>query len=100
MKLYNKIKNRVYSIIGPTAKGDVVSAIFDILLGLLIIASCAAVVFELVGVPENVAKGLLTFEYVTVGIFVFEFLLRIWTAELSYPECKNKLDPLFVKQIL
>jgi len=94
MKLYNKIKNRVYSIIGPTAKGDVVSAIFDILLGLLIIASCTAVVFELIGVPENVAKGLLTFEYVTVGIFVFEFLLRIWTAELSYPECKNKWESI------
>lgn len=94
MNLYNKIKKRVYSIIGPAAKGDVISAIFDIALCLLIIASCAAVVLELVGVSEDLSRGLLTFEYVTVGIFIFEFLLRIWTAELSYPECKNKLEAI------
>lgn len=98
MNLYNKTKKRVYSIIGPTAKGDVISAIFDIALCLLIIASCAAVVLELVGVSEDLSRGLLTFEYVTVGIFIFEFLLRIWTAELSYPECKNKLEAIKEKK--
>ncbi len=94
MLKYKQIKKRIYEIIGPAAKGDKLSYAVDIIICLLVLLSSVAVIIELIGVPEKVANALETFEYITVGIFAFEYVLRLWTAELAYPECKNKLEAL------
>ena len=90
MTKYQKLKKRVYEIIGPTQKGDRASGIFDVLLCALVILSSAAVIVELLGVPDGVRRALEIFEYVTVGIFIVEYLVRLWVCDLEYPECKNK----------
>ena len=96
MSGYKKLKRRVYEIIGPTTKGDILSTVFDILLCGLVIASCLAVFVELFfGVSDEVRHALEVFEYVTVGIFIFEYLLRLWTCELEYPECDSKLKAVW-----
>ena len=92
MSNYKKLKQRVYKIIGPTTKGDTASGVFDVLLCALVILSSVAVIIELMGVSDAVRHGLEIFEYVTVGIFIVEYFVRLWVCDLEYPECKNKFE--------
>ena len=94
MSRYKQIKKRVYEVIGPAAKGDKLSYAVDIFICSLVLLSSVAVIIELIGVPESVRHALEVFEYVTVGIFAFEYALRLWTCEFAYPECDNKLQAL------
>lgn len=96
MNRYQRFKRRIYEIMGPAAKGDRLSSLFDILLCALVILSSATVFVDLfVPVSEAVHRGLLIFEYVTVGIFILEYLLRLWVCEFEYPECENKLAAMW-----
>ncbi|MBQ7358111.1 MAG: ion transporter [Clostridia bacterium] len=96
MSAYKRLKKRVYEIVGPTGKGDTASTVFDILLCALVLASCVAVIIDLFfGVSDGLRRGLEIFEYVTVGIFVFEYIVRLWLSDLEYPECKNKLHAMW-----
>jgi len=96
MNVYKRLKKRVYEIIGPTTKGDVGSTIFDISLCALVLLSCVAVIVELFGnISEGVRHALEIFEYVTVGIFIFEYIVRLWVCDLEYPECKNKAHAIW-----
>ncbi len=91
MSGYRKFKKRVYEIIGPTHKGDTASTVFDILLCGLVILSCGAVFVDLfIPVPDAVRHTLEIFEYATVGLFILEYLVRLWVCELEYPECPHK----------
>lgn len=90
MSAYQTLKKRVYRIIGPAEKGDKASAVFDYLLCALVLLSCSAVIIEFFPIDAGFRKGLETFEYVTVGLFIFEYILRLWTCEYLYPECENK----------
>lgn len=94
MSKYKRIKQRVYEIIGPAAKGDKLSYAADMFICALVLLSSAAVVVELIGVSAAVTRALTVFEYVTVGIFVLEYLLRLWVCEFAYPECPHKFAAL------
>ena len=91
MSGYKKFKKRVYGIIGPAEKGDKASVFFDFALCALVLLSCAAVIIELFPIGAGLRHGLETFEYVTVGLFIVEYLVRLWVSEFQYPECENKL---------
>jgi len=96
MSLYKRIKKRIYEIIGPAQKGDTASVVFDIFLSVLVILSCAAVFVDIfVPVPETVQSGLIVFEYITVGVFILEYIVRLWVCEYQYPECKNKFSAIW-----
>ncbi len=96
MNGYKKLKKRIYEIIGPTTKGDRASTIFDISLCTLVLASCLAVIIEVFfSIPEAVRHGLELFEYITVGVFVLEYAVRLWVCDFAYPECKNKLHAMW-----
>ena len=41
------------------------------------------------GIAESYAAVFKVFEYVSVAVFTLEYLLRIWTADLLYPEAKH-----------
>lgn len=90
MTRYQRIKKRVYEILSPAAPGDKLSLAVDILVCALVLLSSVAVVVELIGVPAPIQHGLEAFENVVVGIFVVEYLLRLWVCEYAYPECENK----------
>lgn len=92
MTKYQQIKKRVYEVLGPAAPGDKLSLAVDILVCGLVLLSSVAVIIELIGVPAVVQHGLEVFENVVVGIFVVEYLLRLWVCEYAYPECKNKFE--------
>ena len=96
MNGYRKIKKRVYEIIGPTTKGDRASTFFDISLCALVLVSCLAVIIDLFfSIPDEVRHALEIFEYVTVGLFMVEYIIRLWVSDLTYPESKNKLRAMW-----
>lgn len=95
MSKYKKFKKRIYEIIGPSQKGDKISIIFDILLCGLVILSSIAVIVELITKSETLIHYLGVFELITVGIFIIEYILRLWVCEFQYPECKNKLQAVW-----
>ena len=96
MNKYKMFKKRIYEIIGPTTKGDKASTVFDILLCSLVLVSCLAVIVELFfDVSDRTVLLLERFEYVTVGIFIFEYLIRLWVSDFEYPECENKLHAVW-----
>ena len=80
MGAYQNLKKRVYRVIGPAQKGDKLSALFDYLLCALVLLSCTAVIIELFPIDNALRSGLEVFEYVTVGLFILEYLLRLWTS--------------------
>ena len=95
MSAYKRFKKRIYEVVGPTEKGDRTSWIFDILLSVLVMLSSAAVIIELFSVSDELRAFLTLFEYITVGIFIFEYIIRLWVCEFEYPECPNKLAAMW-----
>lgn len=96
MSGYQKLKKRVYEIIGPTRKDDKASKIFDILLCALVTLSCFAVILDVFfSIDDTFRRGLEIFEYVTVGLFILEYIVRLWVCEFEYPECENKLHAIW-----
>lgn len=96
MNGYKRFKRRVYEIIGPTSKGDTASTIFDVLLCALVALSCGAVIIDLFfNISDEFRHALEIFEYITVGLFIFEYIVRVWVCEFEYPECKNKLHAIW-----
>lgn len=94
MSKYKQLKKRVFEVLGPAAPGDKLSLAVDVFVCGLVLLSSVAVVVELIGVPANVQHGLEVFENVVVGIFVAEYILRLWVCEYAYPECKNKFEAI------
>ncbi len=97
MSKYKRLKKRVYEVIRPaSSKSEKLSIFIDLSLCILVILSCIAVIIELFGgIPDALREGLETFEYVTVGIFIAEYLIRLWVSELEYPECPHKVSAMW-----
>lgn len=96
MSAYRKFKRRTYEIIGPTVKGNAASTLFDVFLCAIVVLSSTAVIVDLFfQISDSFRHALEVFEYITVGLFIVEYLLRVWVAELEYPECKGKLHAIW-----
>lgn len=96
MSAYRKFKRRTYEIIGPTVKGNAASTLFDVFLCVIVVLSSTAVIVDLFfQISDSFRHALEVFEYITVGLFIVEYLLRVWVAELEYPECKGKLHAIW-----
>lgn len=94
MSKYKKFKKRIYEIFGTTKKGDKLSIFMDIFFSVLIVLSCICVILELFIQNEEIINLLVKFEYITIGIFIFEYLIKLWVCEFEYPECKNKREAI------
>ena len=83
------LKQRIYHLIskGKDDDGDYWSEAFDIFIIVLILASVVEVIAEsFQGMRETYFGAFSLFEYFTVTVFTVEYLLRVWTADLKYPE--------------
>ena len=83
---YQKIKKRLFEIIEAGKKGDKASKIFDTFLIILILLNVCLVIADTFNLPNNVQMISNRIEIVSVIIFTIEYILRIWTADLLYPE--------------
>ena len=84
--MYRRIKKIVFEVIQPAERGNVASKIFDVFIMLLIFASIASVFIMTFDVSPEVIKFLNRFEWWVLIVFSVEYLLRIWTADMLYPE--------------
>lgn len=84
------MKRRVFEIISRAEDGDRASRVFDVSIMVLIALSVMAIVLQSYQtLAVRYASVFSTFETVTVAVFTLEYLLRIWTADLLYPEARR-----------
>lgn len=84
-----KFKERIFHIIQIGDKSDIPSRVFDIFIVLVIFINLFATFFETF--EESIPyQGILDWiELVTIIIFTVEYILRLWTADLLYPDKKR-----------
>lgn len=88
--IYQSVKNRVFEIIDKAEDGDRISKIVDYSIMALIALSILSIVLEsFSSLYSSYYSTFRLFEIITVIIFSVEYLLRIWTADLLYPESKH-----------
>ena len=84
------IKKRVFAIISKAEDGDRASKIFDWSIMILIALSIISIILEsFANIYEKYHPVFQVFEIITVVVFTIEYLLRIWTADLLFPEAKH-----------
>ena len=86
MTIYRRIKRAIFTIIQPAEHGNIASKVFDIGIMVLILASIASVFIMTFELPQTANRFLNQFEKWAIIVFSVEYLLRIWTAELLFPE--------------
>ena len=84
--MYRKIKQYIFSVIQPAEFGNIASKVFDLIIMFFILLSVSTVFITTFDPAEEIQFWLQRIETVSVGIFTVEYLLRIWTADLLYPE--------------
>ena len=83
-----QIKKRLFEIIQAANPNDKASRIFDISLMTLIVFNVFLVIADTFVLPDTIKKISSTIETVSVIIFSIEYVLRIWTADLLFPDKK------------
>ncbi len=90
MKKYQSIKKRVFEIISKAEDGDRVSAVFDwCIMGLIALSVLTIILESFASIYNQWHPVFHVLEVITVIVFTVEYLLRIWTADLLYPESKH-----------
>ena len=75
-------------IIQPHKKYDILSAIFDWFIALLVTVDIVTTIFGTLPLSETVIAWFNGIEIFTVIVFTAEYLLRFWTADLLYLKTK------------
>ncbi|MCI5778653.1 MAG: ion transporter [Lentisphaeria bacterium] len=81
------MKKYIFEIIQPGAEGQIASRIFDAVIMSLIFLSVVSVFAMTFSLSDGVAGFLMRVEDGSLIVFSAEYLLRIWTADLLYPDC-------------
>ena len=85
-KFYQTLKRKVFEIIQPAEKGRLASKVFDLFIMALILFSIVSVFVATFDISARAVSILLKIEWWSLLIFSMEYLLRLWTADLLYPE--------------
>ena len=84
------IKQRVFEIISKSEDGDRASSVFDWSIMILIALSILSIILDsFQSIHNKYQSAFQVLETVTVVVFTVEYILRIWTADLLYPEAKH-----------
>lgn len=82
----SRIKTRAFEIIQPADGRDAASRCFDIVLVMLILFNVVAVFIDTLDLPQAAHNAIAVFDVVSIALFTAEYILRIWTADLLYPD--------------
>lgn len=82
-------KKRVFEIIQIGNRRDIASAGFDIFIVLAISCNLIATLLSTFEEATPYMQVIHVVEFVTIIIFVIEYILRLWTAEYLYPDKKR-----------
>ena len=83
-----ELKKRIFDVIQIGTKVDLISRAFDVFISIVIIVSITVTflhTFDELAVYRPIFSVI---EYITTIIFIIEYLLRIYTSELLYPDLK------------
>ena len=83
------LKRRIFDIIQIGNKDDFISRSFDWFIVTIIILNILTVFLDTFEELAGLKPLFRTIEAVTVAVFCVEYILRIWTADMLYPEKKG-----------
>ncbi len=83
------MKKRIFDIIQIGEEGDTPSLIFDYVLMVNIILNILVVILETFDQLASYGRLFLAVEIVTTVFFCVEYVLRLWTADILYPESSS-----------
>lgn len=90
MNKYKLLKKRVFEVISKADNGDIVSKVFDwSIMGLIALSIISIILESFASIYEKWQSVFQCFELITVVVFTIEYILRIWTADLLFPESKH-----------
>ena len=81
----NRFRKRVFDIIQIGNRDDLPSLAFDVFIVLVILTNITVIFLETFDSMAPYYSVLETLDTLTIGIFIIEYGLRIWTAEYLYP---------------
>ena len=81
----NKFKTFLFNMIEPQTKLTWYSIVYHIFISLVVLASSGIVIWDLFNTNPEIHKILLIIEYVSVGIFVVKYILKLSISELLFP---------------
>lgn len=79
------LKKKIFNIIQIGDKSNRISRAFDIFITITIVLNILVTFAQTFDELSRITMELKAIEYVTLGIFCVEYVLRIWTAEYLYP---------------
>lgn len=79
-------KKRIFKIIQIGSRTDIPSMCFDIFIILAILINISVVFLETFDAAVRYSGILRIVEFVTMAVFLVEYILRVWTADCLYPE--------------
>lgn len=85
------LKKRIFDIIQIGNKTDFASTAFDIVISILIIVSIVSTFLQTFDMLSAIRPVLVSIEFVTIVVFVAEYILRLWTAGYLYPQDKKAM---------
>lgn len=83
-----EIKKRIFDIIQIGTKVDLISTAFDVFISAVIIISIVVTFLHTFDELDSYRPIFSTIEYITTVIFIVEYLFRIYTSDLLYPNNK------------
>ena len=89
-KIINRRKERIFGIIQIGHKEDAPSRIFDYVITAAILLNVTVLVLETFDQFASCAQLFRVIELVTIAMFCMEYICRIWTADLLYPDLTRR----------
>ncbi|MBR2812427.1 MAG: ion transporter [Solobacterium sp.] len=84
------MKKRIFDIIQISNTSDKPSAIFDVILVIMIFANITVMFAETFDVLQPCSRVFDVIEVITLTFFAAEYALRLWTAEYLYPDLDRR----------
>jgi len=82
-----KVKKIIFHVIGKPDTSYAPSVVFDVFIITLVILNTLGVIFDtLENMPPDIISNLTKFEDFVIVVFTVEYALRVWTADLLYPD--------------
>ena len=81
-----EIKKRIFKIIEPPEDSDAAGQIFDLLIVTLIIVNLILVILDTFDIPDLLRDVFGVVEFFSVIVFTVEYILRVWTADMLFPD--------------
>ena len=81
-------KKRIFEIIQIGNKSDFPSLFFDIFISVVIVLNVVITFMQTFDQLEKFSAVFSIFEWITIVIFLVEYLLRVWTAQYLYPKLR------------